>query len=520
MDGVTVVGHVVLSADEAVARIPDDATVALTGSGGGILEPGEILGALERRFLGTETPTGLTFVHALGLGDRKVRGTNRFAHEGLVRRVIGGHWTWSPTMLELVRTDRVAAHSWPAGAISQLLREIGARRPGLITRTGLGTFVDPRNGGGRFNKAAQDDPDQLIEVVEFDGSEYLRFKPFPVDVAIIRGDTADPAGNISCVREAAHLDALAAAQAAHACGGLVIAQVKTVSEVPLDPQLVAVPGLLVDIVVPAPEQWQTYAAEFDPSLCGRAPEAEVESETVDAVRALIARRAAAEIRDGDVLNVGFGVSALVVPALVEQGRGDAVTLAIEQGLIGGVPVAGDLFGASRGPSVVHASTTQFDLFSGGLLDVCALGMAQVGADGSVNVSRIAGGIVGPGGFIDISQYAPRAVFCGTFTARGLDVVIDDGQLEIRREGTVRKFVAAVDEVTYSGHLAVEEGRTAVYVTERAVFELTAAGLELIEVAPGVDIERDILAHMGFTPVIRAPRPMAPELFRSVVAGAR
>ncbi|SDO01953.1 propionate CoA-transferase [Klenkia soli] len=507
----------VCSAEEAVDSIPvEGATIALTGSGGGILEPDVLLDALERRWLLTAAPRGMTIVHALGIGDRKTRGTNHLAHAGMVTKVIGGHWTWSPTMIELVRDNTVAAHSLPAGAISLLLREIGARRPGLITRTGLGTFVDPRNGGGRFNDAAQD---ELVELIELDGDEYLRYKPFPVDVALVRGDTMDPAGNISCAHEAAQLDVLAVAQAAKASGGMVIAQVKTLSDTPLDPRQVHLPAVLVDRVVHAPAQQQTYAGEYDPALCGEAPAGPLIPASVDPVRQLIARRAAAEVHDGDVLNVGFGVSALVVDVLAEDRRLDTITLAIEQGLIGGVPTTGDLFGAARGPAVIHASTTQFDLFAGGVLDVCALGMAQVGADGSVNVSRIAGGIVGPGGFIDISQNAQRAIYCGTFTARGLDIEVADGRLHIRREGSVPKFVAEVDEVTYSGPLAVQEGREAIYVTERAVFTLTPDGLELTEVAPGVDIERDIVAHMGFTPLIRDPRPMDAALFAGVAAAA-
>lgn len=506
----------VSTAAEAVNAIPRGATVALTGSGGGILEPDLLLAAIEQRFLATGEPMELTVVHALGIGDRISKGTNHLAHKGLVKRVIGGHWTWSSTMVELVRSGRVEAYAWPAGAISQLLREIGARRPGLITQTGLGTFVDPRQSGGKFNDATTED---LVEMITLDGREYLRYKPFDVDVAIVRGDTIDALGNISCAREAAQLDALAVAQSAKASGGLVIAQVKNISDTPLDAHLVHIPGVLVDHVVINPNQWQTYASEYDSELCGDSKVPSSVPAENDPIRMLIAHRAAEEVRDGDVLNVGFGVAALVVNALAEQSRLDTVTLAIEQGLIGGMPVSGDLFGASRGARVVHSSTTQFDLFSGGLLDVCALGMAQVDASGAVNVSKIAGGIVGPGGFIDISQNSPRAVFCGTFTARGLDVAVVGGELVIRKEGSVPKFVAEVDQVTYSAELALAQGRSAVYVTERAVFELTDNGLELTEVAPGIDIERDILPHMGFVPIVREPKPMNPSLFAALAASA-
>lgn len=312
-------------------------------------------------------------------------------------------------------------------------------RPGLVTATGLDTFVDPRHGGGKFTPSATED---LVELLALDGREYLRYKPFPVDVAIVRGDSIDPSGNVTCSGEAAQLDALAVAQAAKACGGRVIVQVKNLLDRPIDPRLVHIPAVLVDDVVHAPAQWQTYAGEFDPELSGDAANAGFDATDHDPIRMLIARRAAAEVRDGDVLNVGFGVSALVVDALAEQDRLDDVTLAIEQGLIDGIPVSGDLFGAARGPKVVHSSTTQFDLFSGGLLDVSCLGMAEVDVTGAVNVSKIGGGIVGPGGFIDISQNSPRVVFCGTFTARGLDIEIVGGELVIRREGRCRSSSTA------------------------------------------------------------------------------
>jgi propionate CoA-transferase len=497
------------SPDEALARVRDGAAVAITGSGGGVLEPDVLLAALERRFLATGRPRGLTLLHAFGIGDRGRRGLNALAHEGLVGRVIGGHWTWAPAMMRLAADDLVEAYELPAGVISLLLREIGAGRPGLVTRTGLDTFADPRHGGGRANRAARDD---LMEILRIDGREYLRYRPLPIGAALIRGTEADPEGNIGFADEPALLDALAAAQAARASGGVVIAQVKRSRATPLAPGDVVIPAPLVDALVLAPEQWQTYAAEYDPALCGAATEPYVPA-LRDPLRTLIARRAAMEVPDGAVLNVGFGVSALVVDFLAEQDRLGRTTLAIEQGLFGGVPESGDLFGVSRGATARLPSTTQFELFGGGLLDVCCLGMAQVDASGSVNVSRFGDQIVGPGGFVDISQYARKAVFCGTFTAKGLRAEVADGGLRIAAEGTVPKLVRELDEVTYSGRLAAEEGREAVYVTERAVFRRTPDGLELTEVADGVSVDRDILPHMGFRPIIRDVRPMPAELFR-------
>jgi acyl CoA:acetate/3-ketoacid CoA transferase len=500
-----------LTAEEAVSRVATGATVATTGSGGGVLEPGALLAALEARFLATGQPSGLTFVHALGLGDRDRRGTNTFAHEGMTARVIGGHWSWSPRLTKLAAENLLAAYTLPSGAISLLLREVGSGRPGLVTRTGLHTFADPRLGGGRANAAARED---LVRLVEIDGVEYLHYRPIRVDVALVRGTEVDPKGNIGCAEEPAVVDVVAVAQAARASGGTVLAQVRRRREEPLDPRDVVLPAALVDTVTVVPDQWQTYAGEFDPALCGPADEQpDVQRALADPVRAVVARRAAREVAGGAVLNVGFGMSAEVVDVLAEEGRLSDVTLAIEQGLFDGVPESGDLFGMSRGASARVASTTQFDFFGMGLLDVCCLGMAQADMTGSVNVSQFGGQVVGPGGFVDISQHARKAVFCGTFTAKGLQVDVRDGGLRVLHEGRVRKFVDAVEHVTYSGPFAVAEGREAVFVTERAVFRLGPDGLELIEVADGVSVDRDVLPHMDFRPVVRDVRPMPAAVFR-------
>ena len=503
----------VVGADAAAAMVRDGAVIAVAGSGGGLLEPDEILAAIERRFLDIGHPRDLTVVHALGIGDGAERGMNRFAHEGMVRRVVGGHWTWSPRMQQLARDERIEAYALPSGVISMLLRESGARRPGLFTRVGLDSFADPRRGGGKLNARATED---LVRLVELDGVEYLRYLPLRVDVGIVRGSVADARGGISFRDEPATLDSLAVAMAARGNGGIVLAQVKTLAPAgSLDPQLVELPGPMVDAVIVAPGQWQTYATEDDPELSGRRRSAAAElprgSRALD-VRSVVARRAALEILPGDVVNVGFGMSSGVVDVLDEHGRLDDIELCIEQGAIGGLPVGGDLFGVSRGPHALLPSTTQFDLFASGMLDVTALGMAQVDRHGNVNVSRIAGNAVGPGGFVDISQGAARAVFCGTLTARGLEVEVADGRLHIVREGTLQKFAHEVDQVSYSARLATSEGRSALYVTERAVFRLDGDGLTLVEVADGLDPERDVVAHMDFTPAIGDLRPIPPAVF--------
>lgn len=509
---------VVTSADAAVASIPAGATVALTGAGGGILEPEALLAALEARFLGSGDPGDLTVVYALGMGDRNGGGTGRFAHPGMVSRVIGGLWTWSPELRELARRDELEAYALPGGVISQLFREIGARRPGLITTVGLGTFADPRCGGGRFNARSTA---ELVELVEFDGQEYLRYKPFRVDVALVRGDTMDRNGNIGWSGEAAQLDAASVAQAARASGGLVIAQVKSTIDGVLDPHVVHLPAALVDLVVEVPLQWQTHAGEYDDRLCraGVPTSDPIAGPSPAGARGIIARRAAAEIGSGGVLNVGFGIPSLVIDALAAADRIGDNTVLIEQGIIGGRPLTGDMFGAALHPEVVQSSTTQFDLINGGLIDTTCLGMAQIDACGSVNVSRIAGEINGPGGFVEISQSAGTVIFCGTFTTGGLDVDVVGGRLCIRREGRVRKFVRTVEQVTFSGPRAAARGQRVLVVTERAVFRLVDGGLELVEVAPGIDIDRDILSHMDFVPLIGSPARMDPALLESVAAYA-
>ncbi|MFI6375677.1 CoA-transferase [Streptomyces sp. NPDC050546] len=495
---------------ELAGMVPDGATVAITGAGGGVIEADAIFAALERRFLTEAFPRDLTLVHALGVGDRQERGTNAFAHPKMVRRVIGGHWTWSPEMTRLAAEEEIEAYVLPGGVISLLLREIGARRPGLVTTTGLGTFVDPRQSGGRANAAAGD---ALVELVEFDGQEYLRYRPFRVDVGIVRGTAVDPNGNITLAGEAAQLDALAVAQAAKASGGIVLAQVKERLGTALNPREVHLPRFLLDAVAVVPEQKQTYLGGHDPALCGDAPAPPFRpAPTASPIRRLIARRAAAEVRTGDVMNLGFGISSEVVDVLAEQNRLGEVTTCIEQGHTGGTPLSGDMFGVCSGAEITVPSTTQFDFFTGGVLDATYLGMAEVDATGSVNVSRIGGGIIGPGGFIDISQSARRVVFCGQFTAKGTRLTVGDGALHIEREGTVGKFVRAVDEVTFSGPQALARGQEVLYVTERAVFRLVPEGVELIEVAPGISVDRDVLPHMGFTPIVRQPRVMDPALF--------
>jgi propionate CoA-transferase len=505
----------ILSADEMVDLIPDGATVALTGSGGGILEADVIFAAVEKRFLATGSPRGLTLVHGLGIGDGETTGLNRFAHEGLVSCVIGGHWSWSPRMQRLATVGAIEAYSLPAGVIAALLRESGAHRPGLFTKVGIGTFVDPRHEGGRLNDRSRR---SLVSVATVDGEEYLHYKPLRVDVAIVRGSSVDGGNNLSVEREAASLDSLAVAAAAKGNAGVVLAQAKELVPTGVqDPRIVSVPGFLVDAVVLAPGQWQSYLAEYEPALVGGVPhEARVRPDErgVVGVRDIVARRAALEVPDGAVLNVGFGMSAGVVDALRRDGRLDRVKVAIEQGPAGGEPENGVLFGLSRHPGAVIASTSMFDLFATGVLDVAVLGMAECDGRGNVNVSKVGDAVVGPGGFIDIATAARKIVFTSSFTARGLQAHGEQGRLEIEQEGTTPKFVETVSHLTFSAAQARARGQEVVYVTERAVFRLGDCGLELVEVAPGIDIERDVLAHMAVPPLIESPTTMPDLVLRA------
>ena len=494
-----------MTAEAAAGLIRDGDTVALIGGGGGLVEATCLHAAIEARFLATGHPRALSVVHSLGLGDRQSKGMNRFAHEGMVRRVIGGHWTWSPRMQQLARDEKIEAYVLPGGVAMQLFREIGAGRPGLFTHVGLGTFVDPRIEGGRMNSSAKD---ELVEVITIDGKELLRYKPFPINVAVIRGSFADAQGNISLDQEPANVDIYAAALAAHNSGGTVIAQVRTaVALGALPARSVRVPGAIVDAVVVDPSQSMGYDVVYDPIMSGeiKGPPAAVVPQPFT-VRQLIARRAADELVEGAVLNYGFGIPDGVAKLVAERGLLDRYYQTIEHGTYGGELLDGTLFGYARNATAMIDGPSQFDFYSGGGLDIAFLGFGEIDRDGHVNVSKLGGTTVGPGGFIDIAQNAKKVVFCGSFDAKGTALEFGPAGLAIRRHGEVAKLVDAVEQITFSGHEAARRGQQVLYVTERAVFRLTAQGVTLIEVAPGVDLRRDVLDRMGFVPHI--PRPPA------------
>jgi len=502
----------IVTADEAIALIRDGDAVSCSGFVG-IGTPEELIMALERRFLETQGPKQLTLIFAAAPGDGKERGVNRLAHEGLIRRVIGGHWALLPKLAKLAMDNRIEAYNLPLGCISHLYRDAAAHRAGTLTKVGLGTFVDPRQSGGRINACTTE---ALVRLMEIDGEEWLFYKTFPVNVALIRGTTADPEGNITMEREALVLDAQAAAMAARNANGLVIVQVERVAASgTLDARSVIVPGVLVDCVVLAPpdNHLQTYGTSYNAAFSGemRVPLGFIPIAPLDE-RKLIARRCAFELPLGGVINLGIGVPEVLGAVAAEERVLDHLTLTAEPGVIGGMPQGGLNFGAAVNTQALLHQNQQFDFYDGGGLDMACLGMAEIDQAGNVNVSRFGPRLAGAGGFINISQNARRLVFAGSFTANGLKVTVADGRLRIVTEGRTRKFVQAVEQITFSGAIAVAKGQSVHYVTERCVFQLGGGGLQLTEVAPGIDIDRDILAHMAFQPVIGDVKTMDARIY--------
>lgn len=493
-----------LSADEAAALIDDDAVIGLVGGGGGLVEASSLHEAVERRFLASGHPRNITCIHALGIGDRKERGMNRFAHSGMTRRVIGGHWVWSPRMQQMARDNEIEAYVLPGGVIMQLMREVAAGRPGLITHVGLGTFVDPRHGGGRMNDAACDD---LSEVITIDDRDYLRYLPIPVSVALLRGSYADEDGNISMEEEPANLDVYAMAAAAHNSGGKVIFQVRgKVSRHSMKAREVRIPAALVDAVVVDEAQQQGYDVVYDASLSGEGHRNDDQVPALPAFspRLAIARRAQRELVDNAVINFGFGIPDQIAKLIDLDGHSGRYFQTIEHGTYGGRLMDGDLFGYAMNPSCMIDGPSQFDFYSGGGLDIAFLGFGEMDAAGNVNVSKLAGNTVGPGGFIDIAQNARKVVFCGTFDTGGARLETGDGSLRVTTHGRIAKLVESVDQITFSGPQACVQGQHVVYVTERAVFELREDGVHLVEIAPGIDLQGDVLDRMGFVPRMDTP----------------
>jgi acyl CoA:acetate/3-ketoacid CoA transferase len=512
----------VRSAREAVALVGDGAVVAVNSSSG-LLCPDAVLAALGARFEEEGAPRNLTSVHPIAAGDMfGTKGVDHIARPGLLSRIIGGSYPSGPSNAEppliwqMIQRGEVAAWNFPSGIVFDMLREGAAKRPGVLTKVGIDTFVDPDQEGGAMNAAARQSP--IVRRVEFDGDEWLHFPPIAPDVAIIRASTADENGNLTFEQEGATLGAMEMALAARNAGGLVIAQVRRVAaNGTMRPHDVRVPGILVDIVVEAPDQLQTTATPYDPAISGELFRPLSTFRTAEfGVGKVIARRVAQELRRGWAVNIGFGISANVPRILLEEGQHGAVTWVIEQGAVGGIPLLDFKFGCASNAEAFVASPHQFIYFQAGGFDCSLLSFLEIDAEGSVNVSRLAATphrTAGAGGFVDITARAKRLVFSGNFNA-GAKMRIEDGRLVIDREGTIAKIVPKVDQVSFSGRRARAQGQDVTYVTERCVLRLQADGLVVTEIAPGLDVERDVLAQAA-TPlrVSTNLRTMDAALFR-------
>lgn len=492
-----------IKASNVASLIQDGSVIGVGGFvGTGVAE--EIHLEIENQFLSEGKPQDLTLIYSAGIGDGKDRGLNHYAHEKLVKRIVGGHWGLAPKLQPLVVSNKVEAYNFPQGVISQMLRDSAAGKPRTITHVGIGTFVDPDIDGGKLNDITKED---LVEKVRFDDKSYLAYKTQKIDVAIIKGTECDQKGNIGFSKEPLTLESLALATNARNSGGIVIVQVeKKVKNGTISPKDVKIPHILVDYVVVVENienHMQTFGTQYNEEFVRS--DISVEQQTLVYPlneRKIIARRASKLLDDTKhVLNYGIGVPEVIAQVLREEGRDHLFTPTVEPGAIGGTPAGGLDFGASSLPDAIIDQPAMFDFYDGGGIDMTFLGLAQCDKYGNINVSKFGPKIAGCGGFINITQNSREIVFCGTFTAGGLKINANNGKLEILQEGKAKKFIDSVEQITFSGNVARESKKKVVYITERAVFELRKEGLVLTEIAPGVDLQTQILDQMEFTPII-------------------
>lgn len=489
------------SAQQAAELVKDGDHLVLGGFVGAVV-PEALSSALGERFEKTGHPRGLSIYFAAGQGDGKERANNHLGHEGMVSMVVGGHWGLVPKLQKLANDNKLTGYNFPQGVIAHLLRDSAAGKPGTLTHIGLGTFVDPRVEGGKINKITQKD---RVSVMNIHGKDYLFYDRINANVAFLRGTTADENGNVTMEEECLFVENLAAAQLVKNNGGHVIVQVKRVVKAgELDPQHIRIPGIFVDTVVIADESqhMQTFAEHYNPAYCGRGTRADHEKAVrpLDAKK-IIARRAAMELKKGAILNFGIGAPEVIAEVTDEENVTNQVIATIEPGAIGGTPAGGLSFGASAFPDAIITQDQMFDFYDGGGIDQAFLGLAECDAKGDLNVSKFGPKIAGCGGFINITQSAKQVFFCGTFTAGKLELKTGDGKLTIVTDGTIKKFINKVQQITFSGEMARQNHTPVLYITERAVFRLSPTGMELIEIAPGIDLQKDVLEQMEFTPEI-------------------
>lgn len=524
--------HKIIKPTEAAALIEDAQTIATNGIGA-IGFPDLIIDALDKRYQEKGEPRDLTLVFAAGQAPFELRAlVNQLAHEGLLKRMVAGHWDSARHISRMAAENKIEGYNLPQGQIAQLYRAIASKQPGHLTRIGLGTFIDPRQGGGKINESTKED---LVQLMEIDGEEYLFYKAFPIHVAIIRGTTADPSGNISVEKEAATVDSLELAMAAKACGGKVIVQVERLTaEGSMDVDKVHIPGELIDAIVVNPKQKQTFIETYNPAYTGEVRDINPK-ETYEKIKAkssgitaerrlednIIARRAAMELAKGAVINVGLGIPELVSSLAAIEGVSHNFTLTVEAGPFGGIPVGGISFGAALNPTKIFSQASMFSFINGGGLDRTFVGFAQVDKQGNVNVSKLGKKVIGVGGFVDITQSAKSVVFCGNFMAGEIELVVTDGKVKIIKDGKYPKFTEQVEQISFSGNYSRKMKQHVLYVTERAVFELTETDLTIIEIAPGVDLEKDIFAKMAFKPMISPDlKIMDPNIFQDGELGLK